>query len=522
MPTYINGELDEAADLQNGLNGGRFVKGAAEAWDRMVRDAAGAGVTLAPGRGGSYRDVGEQERLSDKYKAGKGNLAAEPGTSDHGWGLAIDIDEDQSGAVEWLRAYGARHGWSETVSGEPWHWAYTGGKAVTSPLSGSKATSSGPAPNPEGEPLKADRYPSGGELLNGPKGLVLRYKTGPSVFVEWDVTDEEALVNSGYSASQAEVYSQPAGELVQGGDAAELGELLDAGFDSVEEFIDATINDYFSPFDPARNDPEIQAVISRLMANPDAPPALVDAWLRNTDYWNRTNQAKKDWNSLPEAEQQRLISEGSQRIADEFWASMGERISTNDSRLKTWSTQIASGQKTFTQVTQEVRDLAVQNPESPFSRSNRNEGINKQKFGTGIKNRAEAARQEALRWGIQLSTSSAEEWATRMELTGSEDPLSADFMKYLQDTSSIMFPWKDKNVATIDAASPWLESYRRTMEIGDVELTNPDIMRALQAGTSLPDFEKELRSKPEWYQTKNAKDTLSSAFGGVGQIMEMI
>jgi len=309
---------------------------------------------------------------------------------------------------------------------------------------------------------------------------------------------------------------------VQGGDAAELGELLDAGFDSVEEFIDATINDYFSPFDPARNDPEIQAVISRLMANPDAPPALVDAWLRNTDYWNRTNQAKKDWNSLPEAEQQRLISEGSQRIADEFWASMGERISTNDSRLKTWSTQIASGQKTFTQVTQEVRDLAVQNPESPFSRSNRNEGINKQKFGTGIKNRAEAARQEALRWGIQLSTSSAEEWATRMELTGSEDPLSADFMKYLQDTSSIMFPWKDKNVATIDAASPWLESYRRTMEIGDVELTNPDIMRALQAGTSLPDFEKELRSKPEWYQTKNAKDTLSSAFGGVGQIMEMI
>ena len=50
------------------------------------------GVALAPvGRLGSYRTYAKQVYLWQLYRAGRGNLAAYPGTSNHGWGLAVDF-----------------------------------------------------------------------------------------------------------------------------------------------------------------------------------------------------------------------------------------------------------------------------------------------------------------------------------------------------------------------------------------------------------------------------------------------
>lgn len=82
----------------------------------------------------SYRTLAEQRRLA--YT--KGGLAATPGTSNHGWGLAIDLCTsvtNSSTAMEWLRSNGATFGWSNPDwalrggSGpyEPWHWEYLPG-----------------------------------------------------------------------------------------------------------------------------------------------------------------------------------------------------------------------------------------------------------------------------------------------------------------------------------------------------------------------------------------------------------
>jgi hypothetical protein len=55
-----------------------------------------------------------------------GNLAAAPGTSKHGLGLAADV----AGGQAWLRANGAKYGWANTGLGfsqrEPWHFEYKG------------------------------------------------------------------------------------------------------------------------------------------------------------------------------------------------------------------------------------------------------------------------------------------------------------------------------------------------------------------------------------------------------------
>lgn len=78
-----------------------------------------------------YRDYDQQVAARKKY----GSNAAKPGTSNHGWGLAIDFDNmsSYSGAgYKWLLENGAKYGWvnpknmQQGGSGphEPWHWEY--------------------------------------------------------------------------------------------------------------------------------------------------------------------------------------------------------------------------------------------------------------------------------------------------------------------------------------------------------------------------------------------------------------
>lgn len=85
----------------------------------------------------AYRSLGEQQYWSNRlgYPA-----AAHPGTSNHGFGLAVDFWENnaspyrfgQSG-YEWLRAYGPSFGWTQPsflqqhgVNPEYWHFNFVG------------------------------------------------------------------------------------------------------------------------------------------------------------------------------------------------------------------------------------------------------------------------------------------------------------------------------------------------------------------------------------------------------------
>lgn len=84
----------------------------------------------------AYRSLSEQRRL----KAIKPGLAASPGTSEHGWGLAVDmcdqVDNAGSRQYQWLRVNAPAYGWDNPdwarVGGsgptEPWHWEYVAGE----------------------------------------------------------------------------------------------------------------------------------------------------------------------------------------------------------------------------------------------------------------------------------------------------------------------------------------------------------------------------------------------------------
>lgn len=117
-----NGKLG-ASDLAP-IPGGELRKDAAAAWN-APGGPADAGLTPTGSRS-SYRTYDEQVYFWNLYQSGRGNLAAEPGTSNHGWGLSIDVGSPWM--ADWLQEHGAKYGWRKTEAfGEWWHWNYVGG-----------------------------------------------------------------------------------------------------------------------------------------------------------------------------------------------------------------------------------------------------------------------------------------------------------------------------------------------------------------------------------------------------------
>lgn len=128
----INGQLPDSSLREIGVGGHRLSASAASSFRSMRADAARDGIDV--GVTDSYRTYAQQVDLADrKGLYSEGGLAAKPGTSDHGWGLSLDVDVNDQGQ-RWLRANGARYGFVEDVPREPWHWTYRpdpGGAAIT-------------------------------------------------------------------------------------------------------------------------------------------------------------------------------------------------------------------------------------------------------------------------------------------------------------------------------------------------------------------------------------------------------
>lgn len=94
------------------------------------------------------KDLGKDVSITDSYRnlqgqitcrKNKGSLCAVPGTSNHGWGLAIDfgggINNFGTKEHEWMRANAVRYGWHHPewaqINGskpEAWHWEFVATK----------------------------------------------------------------------------------------------------------------------------------------------------------------------------------------------------------------------------------------------------------------------------------------------------------------------------------------------------------------------------------------------------------
>jgi len=135
--------------------GGKLVSPAARAWEAMHAEAM-SGVGTKPFKPTSsadaYRSFPQQlagfiarfldapgpntttatrTHLGKKWYLKKGMAPmATPGTSNHGWGLAVDIWSANGQRLDWMMQNIAKFGWSWEVQSEPWHIRYVAGDAI--------------------------------------------------------------------------------------------------------------------------------------------------------------------------------------------------------------------------------------------------------------------------------------------------------------------------------------------------------------------------------------------------------
>lgn len=122
LQAYGNGRIPTDRLESIGIGSHKLYAPAAQAFKQMVQAARSEGVTI--GVTDSYRTYDQQVSLAQrKGLYSQGGLAATPGTSNHGWGLALDLDLDGA-AQQWMRDNGWKYGFAEDTPREPWHWGY--------------------------------------------------------------------------------------------------------------------------------------------------------------------------------------------------------------------------------------------------------------------------------------------------------------------------------------------------------------------------------------------------------------
>ncbi|WP_246608173.1 M15 family metallopeptidase [Paractinoplanes toevensis] len=122
LTAYGNGKIPSNALQQVGETRHKLWAPAAEKLTQMIADAKKDGVTI--GITDSYRPYAEQVDLAKrKGLYSQGGLAAKPGTSEHGWGMATDLDLN-SKALAWVRQNADKYGFYNTASRESWHWGF--------------------------------------------------------------------------------------------------------------------------------------------------------------------------------------------------------------------------------------------------------------------------------------------------------------------------------------------------------------------------------------------------------------
>lgn len=120
---FANGRIPASALMRIPGNG-RLLRAAAIAYTAMYLRAKRDGVSLVIIEGAirrTYRELAAQIAARRMWcNLGKCGNAAIPGTSNHGWGITVDLMSLLQRA--WIDRHGAFYGWAKKWSDAPWEW----------------------------------------------------------------------------------------------------------------------------------------------------------------------------------------------------------------------------------------------------------------------------------------------------------------------------------------------------------------------------------------------------------------
>ncbi len=138
---YLNGRLSgKILKDVDGTNRHPMYIGAAKAFIAMNEEYhkdTGDRLSILGGSGAAYRSLQIQQEIKASNPGSSSAQVAIPGTSNHGWGLAVDLDNISYGSskYEWLVKNAYKYGWfhsyehdpgNPNAAQEPWHWNWYG------------------------------------------------------------------------------------------------------------------------------------------------------------------------------------------------------------------------------------------------------------------------------------------------------------------------------------------------------------------------------------------------------------
>jgi hypothetical protein len=360
--------------------------------------------------------------------------------------------------------------------------------------------------------------PAGGRLLIVDGVYVVQYDVGNGLRVYYDFSAPGTMgqvSTSGYGPAQQVAHDAFYGQqgLIHGGLVQEILGIKDPSY---QAWFDKTLNIATGGASWVNN-PEMRAIYADWIVNPETSSDEIEARVKQTGYWKGTTDAQRQYNNSSPAEQAKMQNDAAASLANNYFQITGQTINLADPQLRQWATSIASGAQTAGFVVESfIKPIALQNPQSPWSRSIQDEHAQEQQRGVDVSNQSEQVRDLYRRWiGQDPDPNTVSQWANDLV---SKQKSEADLLTTLQQQSKQLYPWKDSALETSIAAQPWLSTYSRVLE-RPADLTNPDVQRALTSGQAPWAFEQDLKRKDEWLSTKNGQASVLGAVGSVGRLM---
>jgi hypothetical protein len=378
---------------------------------------------------------------------------------------------------------------------------------------------SGPGGQPMSDPGTGQagpfNLPSDAKLYNNGYTVVAVFEVAAGVRIGYNLNWNDGSVKFDPN-KQTFVSAQQWAEMgvLDAGNAEEL-RTFGSTWSSYQQFFDRMLDETFGKNNPARTDAGVLRVMAEFAGRPDMSEAEFRNKLQATAYYQSRTEGELQWNDLAEGERQKRRDDTAARMVEEMFLIFGSRVDQFDPRIQNYVDQVASGKLGYGSWQLQMRTQALQNPESPESRKVRDEQEQQLQRGVDVENTAQRVRLLSQRWGVTWSASTYQDIAGKI---ASNEMSEADVVDMLKNQAQVLYPWKDREMETMTAAMPWLETYKRVME-REGSLTTPQVQAALTAGAPVWDFERQLKRSPGWLETRNAREDMFSAISEVGRRM---
>ena len=284
----------------------------------------------------------------------------------------------------------------------------------------------------------------------------------------------------------------------------------------------------------ALQDAGIMGVIALAMTRQMSEAELKNR-LQQTEWWNSRTDKQREWNDLSDAEKALRVVDEASKMAGLWFTYVGvdlqlaqfdvdgdgtlssDELRRGNPDLYDWASRVASGEVSqVTAVNMWMKDKALENPESPWSRTVRDEEKAQLQHGVDIENTGGQIRDLYNQWGVPISDERADSLAEQVELNLMS---FEDVEEELSAQAQALYPNKPENMPTMEWAQPYVQTYMQTLEVPNMGLTDPVLNRALADGTNLADFRVGLRNDDRWLETQNAKDEMNTTISQLGRTM---